>query len=251
MENTNLYEVLGKRRSIRKFAEGKLEDSKLNAIKDFINNVKPLFPDIKTEFTFCTSEEISGKFPGLAKKAPHYLLAWSEKKPYYLENIGFIMEKVDLYLSANGIGSLYLGGAKPKNKNNANGYEYCTMLAFGNTFETLYRNSPYEYKRKKLSEITVVEGSEDILRIACLAPSGFNSQKWFFSGVKQKLVLNRVKLNLIQKPLMNKDNQIDMGIICAFIDIIVAHKNKKANFVVEAGTPPHSKEHKYVLTINL
>jgi nitroreductase len=50
----------------------------------------------------------------LLVKAPHYLLLFSENKPGYLLNTGFIFEQIDLFLSSSGIGSCWLGLTNPK-----------------------------------------------------------------------------------------------------------------------------------------
>jgi hypothetical protein len=50
----------------------------------------------------------------LLVKVPQYLLLFSENKPGYLLNTGFIFEQIDLCLSSSGTGSYWLGLTKPK-----------------------------------------------------------------------------------------------------------------------------------------
>ena len=50
---------------------------------------------------------------GSSGEAPHFLAFFSEVKDGYAANAGFMMQQMDLFLSANGIGSCWQGGPKP------------------------------------------------------------------------------------------------------------------------------------------
>ena len=67
----NLYEAIYARRSVRNYRMEPLDDTILKGIPDFLNEVEPLFPDIRTEIRIvnrCTEKEKIGGFCNV--KAP-------------------------------------------------------------------------------------------------------------------------------------------------------------------------------------
>lgn len=211
MTNSELYQAIFKRKSVRKFESSPLSQEKLEMLLAFLKTVKRLDAGIRTELLLQTAEEVSSVF---AMKAPHYITFYSENKDGYLLNAGFVMQQVDLFLSANNIGSCWLGVAKP-NKSvpmAKEGLEYVIMLAFGNTSVPVHRESAQEFKRKSLSEITSIEGAEQLLEPVRLAPSAGNSQTWFFTGDTREIVVCRKKAGILKAQLYGRMNHIDSGI---------------------------------------
>lgn len=69
-----------------------------------------------------------------------------------------MLQQRDLFFSANGIGSCWLGGSKPtKNIEPVAGLEFVVIMAFGKPGDALYRKGTSEIKRKPLSGITDIE----------------------------------------------------------------------------------------------
>ncbi|MCL2774704.1 MAG: nitroreductase, partial [Oscillospiraceae bacterium] len=145
----NLKEIIYKRKSIRKYDMTPLGNDTVEDIHRFFAGIKPLYENIKVEYNITESESVRGLF---AVKAPHYLIISSEVKEGYLTNTGFMLQQMDLYLQSIGLGSCWLGSAKPPEKPNPP-YEFVILLAFGRPQESLYR-SPSEFKCKPLSEIS-------------------------------------------------------------------------------------------------
>ena len=109
------------------------------------------------------------------RKTPHYLCLYSEKKDGYLMNAGFMLQQIDLSLSANGYGSCWIGLGKPAGSPpEAKGLDYIIMLAFGKAAEPVYRANTTEFIRKSLPEITQIAGAEQLLEPVQLAPSASN-----------------------------------------------------------------------------
>ena len=77
----NLYEAIYARRSVRAYRMEPLDDTILKGIPDFLDEVEPLFPDIRTEIRIvdrCTGKK---KIGGLCNvKAPYYAVLYSEPK---------------------------------------------------------------------------------------------------------------------------------------------------------------------------
>ena len=99
-----------RRKSVRKYAPGQLDSAKMAQVVSHFADLKPLFPNIRIELRVMTNAEVRGMFK---VEAPHFLAFFSEVKDGYAANAGFMMQQMDLFLSANGIGSCWQGGPKP------------------------------------------------------------------------------------------------------------------------------------------
>lgn len=257
MQNDNLYDMIFKRKSIRKYDMKGIESEKLEEIRLFIQGIKPLDNAIKTQFTVIDEDAAKGGLFSI--KAPHYVAVCSEPKGDYLMNAGFMLQQIDLFLAKNGIGACWLGMTKP-NKEFAleNGMEFIIVLAFGLPAEPLYRTSLAEFKRKSLDEMTNLEGLKEnleltaILEAGRLAPSATNSQPWFFSGTAEAIQFNRLRLNPLKLFIYNKMNQIDIGICLCHIWMSAEKIGKKVGFIKESSEqakPP--KGYDYMITAKI
>ena len=104
-----MNETIRKRKSVRKYDMTKLDSTTIEKIREKIDNLTPLFPDIRY------SIEITDKTKGLFNvPAPHYLVFGSEEKDGAYENIGFIGQQLDLFFAENGLGCCWLGASKPQ-----------------------------------------------------------------------------------------------------------------------------------------
>ena len=225
-----MNEIIRKRKSIRKYVKTPLDGATLGKVRERIANISPLYPDIEY------SIDIAGKTKGLFAKdvaAPHYLVFRSIEKDGAYENIGFIGQQLDLFFSGNGIGSCWLGMAKPEEKA---GMPYIISMAFGKPDEPLHRGIS-DFKRKPLSEIS--EGTDGRLVAARLAPSGMNAQAWFFSANDGVIRCYRKK-----SMLLDKLSRIDMGIALWHI----ASESESFSFIKEPNVPEH-KGYVYVGTV--
>jgi len=243
-----LYDMIFKRKSVRKYKLEPLDSSTLREVEEFGNSAQPLYDDIKIGIRIVSQGEASGF---LSIKAPHYMIMTSEKKDGYLTNAGYIFQQVDLFLSSKGIGGCYLGLTQPKSeikKELEN--EVVMVLAFGNPAEAVHRTDVSEFKRKALKEITNSSGYDRILEAARLAPSATNSQPWFFTGENGKLKVYCIKPNLLKALIYGRLNKFDMGIALYHITVASEKFGLKAEFVKEASTennPP--KGYYYIGTL--
>jgi nitroreductase len=233
-ENVMKNEFIRKRKSIRKYDLAPLDTATLDKVRERLKMVKPLYPDIHY------SIEITDKTKGLFNiKSPHYLVFGSEEKDGYLENIGFIGQQLDLFLSSIGIGTCWLGASKPGEKE-ASSLPHVISMSFGKPAEPLQRTLS-EFKRKPLSEIS--EGSDNRLEAARLAPSGVNAQNWYFVAENGKIHCYRKKANPVLGFIYNKLACIDMGIALCHI----AEVSSGFSFKKESGVPER-KSHVYMGT---
>ena len=215
-----MNEIIRKRKSIRKYERMPLDGATLANVREQIKKVKPLYPGIKY------SIDITDKTKGLLAQgsgASSFLVFCGEDNPESYENIGFLGQQMDLFLSTNGLGACWLGMAKPNEKS---GLPYIISMAFGKPAEPLYR-SLSEFKRKPLSEIS--EGDDERLDAARLAPSGMNAQGWFFVATNGIIRCYRKKSGLLSEKL----GCIDMGIALWHI----ASESEKFSFLKEPDAP--------------
>jgi nitroreductase len=161
-------------------------------------------------------------------------------------NAGFIMQQIDLYLSAKNLASCWLGLAKPvkQEQDNKNGLEFVIMLAFGNSTESIHRKETSEFNRKSLSDISNVFGidSDELLEPVRLAPSASNSQPWFFSGTIGQIFVSREKLNFLRAPLYGRMNQVDIGIALCHMWLSLKHQGKCCAFDFNPDAAPAGYE---------
>jgi len=203
-----MNETIRKRKSIRKYDMSELSALTLDKVRAQIASLAPLFPGIRY------SVEITGKTRGMfGLKAPRYLIFRSEEQEGAYENIGFIGQQMSLFFTESGLGSCWLGMAKPE-ENEDHALPFVISMAFGNPAEPLHR-ALSECKRKPLSEIS--EGADPRLEAARLAPSGMNAQNWYFAANGGKIHCYRKKSNPLLGFMTGKLGCIDMGIALCHI----------------------------------
>jgi len=241
MTNNQLYEAIFHRRSIRKFDMTPIPAADFAELQEYAGAVRPLDGGIRYELSYLDTTDVKNIFP---IKAPHYVCLYSEKKNNYLMNAGFILQQVDLYLSANGLGSCWLGLAKPSKQvpEQKNGLEFVIMLGFGKTGNDVHRTANSEFRRKSLSDITSISGADELLEPVRLAPSSSNTQPWFFSGDPGRIIISRVKLNIIRAAVYGRMNQIDAGIALCHLWLSLDHQGRGVTFDFEKMPVPNGYE---------
>lgn len=91
--------MICKRKSFRRFddtltfSEGELQD-----INQAIEKLNPLVDDIEVKYKVVPREKTT------SKRGEYCLLIYSEEKEYYLLNVGYMFEQLDLYLASKNIG---------------------------------------------------------------------------------------------------------------------------------------------------
>lgn len=178
MYESILQPMIIKRKSIRLISTTPIAVEIIHEILLFAENIKPVFPNIQTSFKILSNSEIMSLG---SVYAPHYLAVYSEKTPDAELNIGFILQHIDLFLSSKGLGSCWLGMAKPLQAI-YNDLSFIILIAFGISVESVHRTSIYQYKRKPLHEIALPGVVPAYINFMRVAPSAMNKQPWFFTG---------------------------------------------------------------------
>lgn len=210
--------------------------------------LKPMTTGIKTEFKIISPDQVRRAM----KKAPHYIAAFSEAKDVYMANVGFMLQQMDLYFSDTGLGSCWQGIPQPtKEVKECSNLEFVILMAFGNSRETLHRTSVSQFKRKPLSEITDIQGADELLEPARLAPSAVNWQNWYFTGDKNLIHAYSFKPSFLRR-LGGKYFPINVGIAVCHLEVAADHFGKKATIVFEENkekNPP--KDRTYIASLEI
>ena len=217
----NLYETIFKRRAVRKYNMAPLDAQTLNDIRMVLDSTDQL-PGQRVRFEIVSSDNVKNAI------APHYILCHCSPGDISYANVGYTLQKADLYIQSLGFGSVWLGMAKPKQKED----DFCIMLAFGRS-DVPFRTSEAEFKRLSITDIS--DTDNEIAHAARLAPSACNSQPWQLSFTDQSVTaryVGRGALKLILRPKMAK---IDLGIITRHIVTALIHEGK----TISAITPDY------------
>jgi nitroreductase len=250
MNETSLYDTIFKRKSIRNYDSTPIDSNRLEEISKKLQSLKPLIEGIKTEFKVISPSQVTRK---LRNNAPHFIAAFSEAKGAYKVNIGYMLQQIDLYFSANGLGSCWLGIPQPtKEVTESSNLEFIILMSFGNPNEPLYRTSASEFKRQSLSDITNIEGANELLEAARLSPSAVNLQNWYFTGDKNTIHAYSAKPNFLRSIVGGSYYPVNMGIALYHLRLAAEHHGWKTNFVFDSlrdKNPP--KNLNYVATLEV
>ena len=208
----SLYQTIFKRRSVRKYKDEKIPKNILSDIEKYLSQITQLQGQ-KATFRILDCKQMGDNL------APYYIVASCEANNEAYANVGYVLEKLDLYLQDNNIGSLWLGSKMPKNKqpNDA------MVMAFG------YTNVPYreetDFARLKINKISKVDNS--IARVVKLAPSAVNSQPWLLDFEDNKVVINYHGRGILKAALEAKMNKVDIGIATRYVVLALEQEGKK------------------------
>ena len=212
------YETLFTRRSVRKFEKGAhVSPEELAALEEFFTRLEPLFPDIKTAFRIVRREETDCRWGEYA------VLLFCEKKEGYLENIGYMGQQIDLWLTENCLGSCWYGMASSKTPPPED-MDFAILLSFGKSGVDDFRKSREEFQRKDLSKTLEGQASGPLLSAledARFAPSACNSQPWRVTVDGNCLSVCRKSdspLAKVVKKLALYYNRMDIGIYLYFLE---------------------------------
>lgn len=253
----NLYEAIFVRKTVRKYKMNPLEQGRIDGIIHFAESLEMLFPDITVEYKLMNYSEAKQFFShNFSIKAPHYLVLFSDNAPNHLINSGYLMQQVSLFLTSKGLGSCYMGSAKPK-KSSLEGMDknYVITLAFGEGEQDVYRSSD-RAKRLPLEDIAVFKSEvnrnvKTIIQAARLAPSSMNSQPWGFVVYDNRIHVF-CKKNIFLSSVLSEIKLIDIGISLAhllvtaeelWVDTKTVHMDNISNISF--------KKNDYVLSIKM
>ena len=255
MLKSNLYDNIFHRKSVRKY-NLKNKNIDLEKVKEFLDNAERL-NDSKVEFKIITKDYLNSRY---MKPATYYIAAFSEDSRLGLNNIGFILEQLDLYLSQNNIGACWEGIPKAKDKlNELSELNFKIVLAFGRTKENIYRKHRTEFNRKPIHEIAYfsnIKMTDPIKRVVeglQYAPSARNSQPWYiYFNNENSIDFYCKNPSFIDKRMgMDKYNQIDTGIGLLCLCLSIEKENHKYYINYNNDLKDVLKDYYYICNIEI
>lgn len=218
----NLYQMIFKRRSIRKFKKEQVPEQLLKDILYFGKCVSRLHADIQIRMEIRENLDEHLPVKGLWKvEAPYYLVFYSEEKDSYLTNAGYILEPVLLYMTGKGLGTCYLGNTRVPGAGPA-GMKQVIAIAFGYPKTLLYRD-PATARRLPLKELCVFkeeagESMKNILKAVRLAPSVMNTQPWRYIVYHDKIYIFSCR-EFLPSPSLVTLRELSIGIMLSHLAI--------------------------------
>lgn len=210
---SRMVEAIPRRSSVRAYRPDAMPAEALQALADFGRRSLALIPTIPIRFEVVEDAPAfirahGGTLWGYGRilGAPHFLIAISETLPGYMENMGFRMEQVILFATAQGLGTCWMGGFYSRERVGemlgiapSEQVVALTPLGWPAEGQPLFSKAmkwavPGRAHRRPLAELVfagrwgepaeVVLASRPLLRelleAARLAPSWRNSQPWRF-----------------------------------------------------------------------
>ena len=261
--NKPINEIIRKRHSVRSYENTGISKDikeKLEAYLDEINNsVGPFGGKVKIRLIEKddTDKEVKLGTYGIIKGANYYLAVAYKKSNYDLEDLGFVFEKVILYCTSLGLGTVWLGGTF--NKGNfakamelkedeilpivspvgiEGGKKSILAKMFGsNTFKRkdfaqIFFNENFE------TSLTQEEAKEytEVLEMLRLAPSAMNKQPW--------RILKDGNDYHIYSEGKKEVSRIDIGICICHFYLAAKEKGLKGEIQVLSGK--EDNKYKYV-----
>jgi hypothetical protein len=194
----SLYDTIFKRRSVRNYTNVPLNDDVIGKIKEHIEGIEQL-NGYRTRLEILTGQQIGGS-------ASHYVVAYCEESTGDFINVGYCLESVDLFIQGLNLGSLWLGGGRPRSIEDD---KYCILMAFGHT-DVPMRRGEDDFKRIKLSDMSNEDNA--VARAVRVAPSARNTQPWQLNFGDRNVVINYRGRGMFKGALKKKLSKIDLGI---------------------------------------
>lgn len=221
MDCKTLYPMIFKRKSFHMFrncGELSILDDEMSEIIRIYGDLPALHPEIRTAIRIVPSPETT------CRRGQEYcILLYSEKKPNYLANIGYLGQQLELYLVSRNIGTLWFGIGKVAEQH-YEGMEFVIMIAIRKVDNgAKFRKDMYKAKRKTSDEIWRGEKIPGVTDIVRFAPSACNSQPWLVRSEGNHLSVYRYKKpgkrGIMPANMVCYYNGIDIGIFLCFLDL--------------------------------
>jgi nitroreductase len=248
-ELERLYNAIFHRKAVRKYAQKALEQDALDAVMARTGKLTPFLPETPVAFRILAEAQVKGM---VSAKTPHYLAVYTANEYMAQVNAAFMLQQMDLWFSAQGLGSCWLGMPNPAPEAAVcEGLPFLVMLAFGAPAEEVHRKELSEFKRKTAEEITGVTGAERLVEAMRLAPSAVNRQPWYLTGTADVLRLCGRKNNMLQKMMFGDMPRMDMGIALCHLWLAAESQGAFKGFERETAPQGVPAGFEYVTTVKL
>lgn len=256
----NYKKLITERKSVRDYKKTKVSEKNINKILEYSINCGKLISTIENEIIIKDNDKdnvfdiLNGTagYLGRMIEAPHYLIILSDKNEYYVENTGYLGEKILLKAFDLGVNSCWItfpnSDIIKEKLNITTNKEVCALIALGydanktkiinpmqvggnyskSQIDVVNDNTSFRYKiqdivyfkewdnKANLSDLKRM-GLLEALHYARMAPSTLNRQPWRFILDDGMLILT----------IRDDDNtseyeeKIDSGISMLYFELIV------------------------------
>ncbi len=267
----NYKKLVEERKSVRDYKKTTVPENIIEEILQFSEEADKLIPGIDTQLlaknkshVYLQLQETAG-YQGLMIEAPHYLILLSQNREYYIENAGYLGEKISLKALDLGVNTCWItfsNSDKIKKRLFLNtDKEIVAIIALGydaNKTTVINTDSVGDnYSKSKLkivkNNVSTRQEIEDLVYIkewghnatyeelenrgllealnyARLAPSTMNRQPWRFILDNEKVVLTIRN----DENIREYDEKIDTGISMLYFESLAGQTLTKVKWVLDA-----------------
>ena len=255
--NQSIVDLIEKRKSVRMYKEDIVSEEKIDQIKTFIKTITSPFENYFRIEIFNLNDEITGEdfgSYGIIKGAKLYIGIAVKKEDFAYENLGFVFEKLVLFLTSIGLGTCWFGGnlkgssfEKAMNLNDGEIFPIMSPVGYGfdvYTFtEKFIKFAIGSNKRKDFSKLFFEEDFNssikmdinspyvEALEMVRVAPSAINLQPWRVLKIGKRF--HFYTINPKKKTDSFYIQRIDMGIALAHFLMTLEEKGITGNFIKE------------------
>jgi nitroreductase len=250
-----LYSEIFRRKSVRRFESRETGKDLTDKINAAIAEALPL-NSAPAALRILNADEAGVSFG----KAPYCLGAYAGDGPEASLNAAFLLQEMSLRLSCLGLGSCWVGMARPKKAlAEYKGLSFFKLIVFGYPAEELHRSGVGKFNRKSLGEISAIQGRDELLEAVRLAPSAMNRQGWYLAeesgrdgsepgrGIRLFMAGN----NFFLKKLMDSLTVADAGIALCHLWIAAQKSGVFLSACREEAVPAPKKNYAYVWTVKV
>lgn len=248
MNNKSIKQVIQDRYSVRNYSDKPLSEEIIEKINQYINTLdNPFNKEVRIELVkkHINGEGVKLGTYGVITGAEYYLVSACQNTPEHLMALGYSLEKVVLYCTSLGLGTVWLGGtfkrsdfAKAINLQDSEILPIISPVGYQggrkSLFAALVGNN--KNKRKPFSQLffnkgfntPLTEGDAfeffEPLEMLRLAPSAVNKQPW--RVIKEN---NTINFYLAGN---NALNSVDIGIALCHFHLTAIENNLQGEFKV-------------------
>jgi len=244
-----LYQAMFHRKSVRKYSRRELPQKTLQAIQDFWEQTERIDPEEPVTMRILSADHVRMRV-AMSYNAPYYIAVYASDTEKGLVNAGYMLQQLDLWLSAHGIGSCWLHMMTPDQENAAADGMSCQItMSIGYSDENIYRSELSEFRRKRLDQITNGGDYDTELEAVRIAPSATNSQLWYFEQAGSRIRAYRLNDNQ-GNDVYRKLHVMDMGIALCHLYLSASHNGTFGGFAREKdGTRKNDAD--YILSVKM
>lgn len=233
--NSSLYPVIFSRKSTRSYRDEPVSEMMLEKLRAFIAETVPLISEEQAAFDIQPHRGNTLK-----------IAAYAESEASSYMNLAFMLQQMDLFLQANGLGALWNATLRASEKQHL-GLPYGICLVFGNAKKMPHRTGVSQFERKHPDEVADRPGLSFVEAVR-LAPSARNRQPWQLVCEEGRIDFYCRQGNFLDRTLLKNLQWFDIGIAVCHAVLALQNEGSLPAGTVKTGMP---EKEGYVYSISL